>query len=66
MALALTFLEQYHKDGDELLNHNIRAAKAVDAHTFTGQAESLKQTLSPCPKANGHCFLGLEGSADGE
>jgi hypothetical protein len=21
MALVLTFLEQYHKDGDELLNH---------------------------------------------
>jgi hypothetical protein len=21
MALALTFLEQYHKDGDEFLNH---------------------------------------------
>jgi hypothetical protein len=25
MALALTFLERYHKDGDEFLNHIIRA-----------------------------------------
>jgi hypothetical protein len=40
---ALTFLEQYHKDGDEFLNlivqvicecQNQRAVKAVDAHTF--------------------------------
>jgi hypothetical protein len=27
MALALTFLEQYHEDGDEFLNHIVRVIK---------------------------------------
>jgi hypothetical protein len=50
------FLEWYHRDGDEILNHIVpviddetwvsfmnvgsqRAVRAVDAHTFTRQAE---------------------------
>jgi hypothetical protein len=56
MALALPFLEQYHKDSDEFLSHNCnswwnlgficegwnqRVVKAVDAHTFTKQAEHV-------------------------
>jgi hypothetical protein len=57
MASALTFLEKYHKGGDEFLNHIIwvmwwnlgficecwyqRTVKAVDAHTFTKQADKV-------------------------
>jgi hypothetical protein len=29
----------------------------VEAHTFTKQAEKLKQMLSACQKADGKCFL---------
>jgi hypothetical protein len=37
------------------------AVKAVDAHTFTRQAEKkFKQMLSACQKADGNCFLGQE------
>jgi hypothetical protein len=42
---------------------NQRAVKAVDAHTFTKQAEKFKQTLS-AKRAHGNCFLGKERSAD--
>jgi hypothetical protein len=55
MAPALTVLEWYHKDGDEFFSHIItgdeswvsfvnvetKAVKAVDAHTFTRQAEKV-------------------------
>jgi hypothetical protein len=56
MALALTFLVRYHKDGDEFLSHIVQVigdetrvsfmeaetkVKAVDRHTFTKQAEKV-------------------------
>jgi hypothetical protein len=30
MASALTFLEQYHKDGDEFIGHIIRVTRDVN------------------------------------
>jgi hypothetical protein len=39
------------------------AVIAVDAHTFTKQAEELQQKLSACQKADSNCFLGHERSA---
>jgi hypothetical protein len=56
MALAMNFLERYHKDGDKFLDHILRVTggetwvsfvnvdtkvKAVDAHTSTKQAEKV-------------------------
>jgi hypothetical protein len=54
---ALTFLEQYHKDGDEFLNHIVQVTgdetwvsfvnvktkeqSAVAAHAFTKHAETV-------------------------
>jgi hypothetical protein len=56
--LVLTFLEEYHKDGNEFLNHTVRVTSEetwvpfVNAetkekskqwmHTFTKQAEKFK------------------------
>jgi hypothetical protein len=42
---------------------NQRAVKAVDAHTFTKQAEVWKNVVYK--KADGSCFHGQERSADG-
>jgi hypothetical protein len=56
MASVLTFSEWYHKDGDEFLNHIVtsdnpwvlfvnvetkKSSQAVEAHTFTKQAEMV-------------------------
>jgi hypothetical protein len=54
MASAGTFLERYHEDVDEFINHYVRVAgdenyvsfvnvetKAVDEHTFTREAEKI-------------------------
>jgi hypothetical protein len=68
------FLKQYHKDGDEFLNHivqvtgdetsNQRAVKVVDTHIFNKQAERFKQ-MSACQKAYGKSFVEQEGDANG-
>jgi hypothetical protein len=44
---------------------NQKAVKAVDAHTFTRQAEIVSTNIA-WQKADGNCFLGQERSADGE
>jgi curli biogenesis system outer membrane secretion channel CsgG len=46
------------------VNVETKAVEAVDAHTFTKQAEKLKQTLSARKLIDGNCFLGQERSAD--
>jgi hypothetical protein len=72
LPLASTFLEQYDKDGDEFLNHIVRATSKemwvpfvnVETkerskqwmHTFTKQTEKFKK-MSACQKADGSCFL---------
>jgi hypothetical protein len=40
-----------------------RAVKAVDAPTFTKQADKVKKNV--CQKAYGNCLLGQERSSDG-
>jgi hypothetical protein len=74
------FLERYHKDGDEFLNHIVQVTgdetwvSFVNAatkeqskqwvHTHSSKKPKLKQTLSACQEADGNCFLGQERSVD--
>jgi hypothetical protein len=74
MALALTFLEQCHKDGNEFLNHITRVTGVETWVSFVNveikedrssgwthspkKLKRFKQTLSACQKADGSCFLG--------
>jgi hypothetical protein len=74
MALALTFLEKYHEDGDEFLNRIIRVTGDETWASFvnTETKEQLKQWMhthsprklkrfrqtSACQKAYGNCFPG--------
>jgi hypothetical protein len=80
MTSALTFLELYHKDGDEFLNHIIRVTgdetwvSIVNAETKEQSKQWMYTHLQKknekvfkkvvCQKAGGHCFLGEERSAD--
>jgi hypothetical protein len=78
MALALTFLEQYYKDRDELLIHIVgvtgddisfvnvenKEQSKQWMHTHSpNKLKKFKQTFA-CQKADGNCFLGQERSAD--
>jgi hypothetical protein len=50
MALALTILEQYHKDGDEFFNHVITGDESWVSFVNVETKEQSKQwmhTLSP-------------------
>jgi hypothetical protein len=77
IASALTFLERYHKHGDQFLNH---IARIIDNETWilfvnvetkdsqsSGCAhihQSCRKSLNKlCQKAHGNCFLGQERSA---
>lgn len=79
MAVALTFLEQYHKDGGKSLNHIIWLtgdwASFVNADTkeqskqwmhtqWPNKTKKFKQTLSAWQKTDSNCFLGQERNAD--
>jgi hypothetical protein len=78
MASAFTFLEQYHKDGDEFLSHIVWATGDETCISFVNvetkdqcihtrliyRPEFFKEALSVCQKADGSCFMGQEGSAD--
>jgi hypothetical protein len=82
MASAFTFSEQYHKNGDEFLNHIIQITgdetcvsfvnagtkeQSKKMHTHSpNMLKKFKLPLSACQKADGNCFLGQERSADGE
>jgi hypothetical protein len=77
MASALTFLERYHKDCDEFLNHFIGITADETWISFVNvetkeQSKQWMHTHSPnfkqtsaCQEAVDNCFLGKEMSADG-
>jgi hypothetical protein len=78
MASALTFPEQYHKDGKEFLSYNVKGDETwvsfVNVETeeqskqwmHTHSPDKLKQfkEMSACRKADGICFLRQVRSAD--
>jgi hypothetical protein len=81
MTLALAYLEQYHKDGNQFLSHIVRVAGDetwvlfVNVET-TGQSKQWMYThpsnkpkkfkqTSACQKADNSFFLGQERSPDG-
>jgi hypothetical protein len=72
IASALTFLEQYHKNGYEFLNYGVRVTGDEIWVSFVNveAKEQLKSkkfilTMSACQKADGSCFLGQKRRADG-
>jgi hypothetical protein len=81
MASALSFLERYHKDSDEFLNHIVGVTGDESSVSFVNvetkeQSKRWMHTHSPnkpkkfkqtsaCQKADGNCFLRHERSADG-
>jgi hypothetical protein len=80
MASALTFSEQYHKDGNEFLSYIVtgdetrvsfvnvetkeQSKQWMHAHS-PNKLKQFKQTLPACQKADGNCFLGQIRSAGG-
>jgi hypothetical protein len=72
----LTSLEQYHKDGNEVLNHTLQVTGdrtwvsfVIDdikkqskqwMHTHSPNKPKKFKQTSACQKADGNCFLGQE------
>jgi hypothetical protein len=75
------FLERYHKDGNEYLNHIVRVTGEETSvpflnvetkeqsmqwmHTHAPDKPKKFKQTSACQKADGNCFVGQERSADG-
>jgi hypothetical protein len=81
MALALTFLGRYHKDGNAFLSHTIQVTGDVTwvsfvnvetkeqskqwMHTHSPNKSKKFKHMSACQETDDNCFLGQERSAYG-
>jgi hypothetical protein len=74
---SFTFLERYHKDGNEFLNHiltsdetwvsfvNVESKGQSKQWMHTHSPDKLKiLSISCLPETDGNCFLGQERGAD--
>jgi hypothetical protein len=78
MASALTFLERYHKDGDEFLSNIVRVTGVeiwvsfVNVETRSSQSsgcthihQTSRKSLNKPQETDSICFLSQERGADG-